>query len=408
MKPTHFHGSTAVQISSGMAGALIIEGGANPDRDLDQVPVIAGNRGNEKIFVLQQFAHDVNGELESFSLVDHNRPLGRPVMVNGQFMPTIRMRPGEVQRWRFVHAGVQENLKLSLQRSDGAGQPVKLHEIAADGLPLGRIVSWPGANPADDEHNLVLGPGYRSDVLVQFDQPGTYALRDLPFSNTRNSIQASLAAALGGAAGQRPASTIAVVEVGGATASAVLPTDGELSGRVPPELAPIEDQEIGDAGQPRQALAFTMGWRRCFDDGSCDPASCSPNPGDFRCRPRFMVNDMANIPGPVPANDRVYTPGRQPRTLRLNRASEWVLTGTGVRHPFHIHVNPFQMERREPNAAGQLDRKRVWKDTVLLPIWGERIALRSRQTVHTGKFVLHCHILSHEDQGMMEDVEIIP
>ena len=39
-------------------------------------------------------------------------------MVNGQLVPTIKMRPGEIQRWRFVHAGVEDNINLSLDEHE--------------------------------------------------------------------------------------------------------------------------------------------------------------------------------------------------------------------------------------------------------------------------------------------------
>ena len=48
----------------------------------------------------------------------------------------------------------------------------------------------------------------------------------------------------------------------------------------------------------------------------------------------------------------------------------------------------------------------VWKDTVLLPNDGTSIHIRARYTDFVGKFVLHCHILAHEDMGMMELVEV--
>ena len=99
------------------------------------------------------------------------------------------------------------------------------------------------------------------------------------------------------------------------------------------------------------------------------------------------------------------------RTLRLSTgrkptAAEWTITAspTGF-HPFHIHVNPFQVDRTEPDATGAIVRRTAWKDTILafkdtLP------PLRTRYLRFTGKFVLHCHILQHEDQGMMQLVEI--
>src|SRR5262249_19920752 len=108
----HLHGSTALQLSSGMAGALIVEGGTDGNGGLDSVPEIAA--ADEKIFVLQQLSYvkrhcppDFGSAacLEDFRDVGAERVVRRPITVNGQFVPVIRMRPGEVQRWRLVHAG---------------------------------------------------------------------------------------------------------------------------------------------------------------------------------------------------------------------------------------------------------------------------------------------------------------
>ena len=67
--------------------------------------------------------------------------------------------------------------------------------------------------------------------------------------------------------------------------------------------------------------------------------------------------------------------------------------------------NPFQVDRSEPDATGQIVRRTVWKDTILASK-GTLPPLRTRYLRFTGQFVLHCHILQHEDQGMMQLVEI--
>jgi FtsP/CotA-like multicopper oxidase with cupredoxin domain len=80
-------------------------------------------------------------------------------LINGQLVPKIYMKPGEVQRWRFIHAGISENVAVALDFHP-------LHEVATDGISLGRSVAWPDAAAADSgpvEYKLVLAPGYRTD-----------------------------------------------------------------------------------------------------------------------------------------------------------------------------------------------------------------------------------------------------
>ncbi|REJ44547.1 MAG: hypothetical protein DWQ54_03260 [Microcystis flos-aquae TF09] len=90
-----------------------------------------------------------------------------------------------------------------------------------------------------------------------------------------------------------------------------------------------------------------------------------------------------------------------------NKAQYWDLetdpnsAAAAPTHPFHIHVNPFQVDRKDPYGKTE----RIWRDTLLITK-GQPQTVRTRYTVFTGKFVLHCHILDHEDQGMMEAVQI--
>jgi FtsP/CotA-like multicopper oxidase with cupredoxin domain len=71
-------------------------------------------------------------------------------------------------------------------------------------------------------------------------------------------------------------------------------------------------------------------------------------------------------------------------------------------HPFHIHVDDFQVIsiNGEPYEASSR------QDTIPLPINGE-VVIRIPFNDFTGKFVYHCHILNHEDNGMMGIVEVV-
>src|SRR5688500_5927129 len=85
----------------------------------------------------------------------------RCISINGQREPIIRLRPGEVQRWRIVQAAHESNLRLALDDH-------LLHSIAYDGIPRSRI---------EGLESLVMAPGQRADVLVQAGAPGTYKLQ---------------------------------------------------------------------------------------------------------------------------------------------------------------------------------------------------------------------------------------
>jgi hypothetical protein len=90
----------------------------------------------------------------------------------------------------------------------------------------------------------------------------------------------------------------------------------------------------------------------------------------------------------------------------------WQVSALGVDHPFHMHINPVWVMRVEiPDERGNLVNildKPEWRDVVWVPRNGGRVVFRSRFPDYVGSFVNHCHILLHEDKGMMQVVETTP
>ena len=131
------------------------------------------------------------------------------------------------------------------------------------------------------------------------------------------------------------------------------------------------------------------------------PVETLPEPQRVR---RFILNHgMAPGMGMVfLINGRPFNHQQVDTQVFLNALEDWEITNTGVMdHPFHLHTNPFQIISRD----GQLESFRAWKDTVLVRV-GETVRLRVRFTDFPGKTVYHCHILDHEDLGMMGTLEI--
>jgi FtsP/CotA-like multicopper oxidase with cupredoxin domain len=353
----HVHGATAIQVSSGMAGVLIVEGG------LDEVPEIQAAADETLLFQQIQYYCGLDsdgkpiydctgkvGEIEQLTNVFGNNtwtPSGRYTTINGVVQPVIRMKAGEVQRWRLLHGGVRETLKVSVSDQQYAIQPGWLHEIAKDGLATGRI----DAIDSDE-----LEPGYRSDVLVQAPTTaGRYYLID-----EKTAANESLLAEA------EPRKVLAVIEVSTDQVTMSLPTSAQLAGYRP--FRDIEDAELTGT----QSVYFNV--------------------------TGFTVGTTAD-------NGKAYDPNDPPRTLKLGAVEEWTVNSIQASHPFHIHVNPFQI--MEKGADGKL-RPGDWKDTLMVKAGdSNQIVVRSRYEDFDGAFVLHCHILDHEDQGMMQGVEIV-
>jgi len=161
--------------------------------------------------------------------------------------------------------------------------------------------------------------------------------------------------------------------------------------------ADVGDAEI--ANEPVQKVQFNI-------DVSAQPL-------------KFEVGSQDHAPRP-------YQADRMDRTLILGRAQEWRLQSQFANHPFHIHVNPFQIvaildpNGKDVSAVNAVDDagggapdpnypglKGVWKDTIWVKGSGYTIIFRTRYQRYIGAYVLHCHILDHEDQGMMQNVQIV-
>ncbi|NER35533.1 MAG: multicopper oxidase domain-containing protein [Oscillatoria sp. SIO1A7] len=361
----HLHGSTALQVSSGMAGALIVE---NPKRGLDKIPQIAAAK--QKIFVFQQIAYDEDGQIENYNNMGSTAWKNGKwhTTVNGQIVPVIIMRPGEVQRWRFIHGGVRESINLELR--DRLGRQIPLHEIAVDGIALGKLDSWKNAP-------IELEPGYRSDVLVKarpwWKISQEYYLVDRPTS--------SRILFPTGEAGHILAKVVVAMTP---PLSMDLPDNEQMAEAKKKDAPPnISEEKIAD--EP-QTLSFSISGGQFMVDGK-----------------PFSLNNV--------------------RELELGKAERWELKtdeqSVAPSHPFHIHVNPFQHDRLEPGQkecvwqdtwlgcllCREPKTERIWRDTLMVK-QGTPETILTRYDKFTGKFVLHCHILDHEDQGMMQLVQI--
>jgi FtsP/CotA-like multicopper oxidase with cupredoxin domain len=349
----HKHGSVAAHLASGMAGMLIVEG-----TGLDTVEAI--NKAEQKVFVFQQipyvFDQQVGAGVVELKYVDQMfspgtwDPSGRFTTINGVVLPVLKIRPGEVQRWRFVHAGLRESILPKLMKV-GPGNTLSvgppLNQIALDGLPLGKV---------QVTDSVELQPGYRSDVVVRFPEKGTYVLLD-----------ERLAPSLTLLGNPEDRKYLARVEVDGDDAGMPLPSDNDVKSFRLPSIDP------GSVNGHQTAL-YTI-------DLTTNPVS-------------FKIDGVS------------YDENNPPHTLKLGNTDDWNIQGTVANHPFHIHVNPFEVYSIvDANGNSRLDEP-VWRDTILMPAGGV-VKFRTRYSVYTGKFVQHCHILDHEDLGMMQLLEII-
>jgi len=219
--------------------------------------------------------------------------------------------------------------------------------IAEDGNPVWEV--W-------DAKSLLLPAGKRFDVLVTGGENGTYPLKSLPYNRSGFSPTSEI--------------NLATVNVQG--------KEGSQTSEVSPSSL-VPRQDLGDAQiAVNRTLVF---------DGSPD-------------------NNTANRFGDVGTNQingKVFNHSRVDYTVNLGDVEEWTLKNTDNEdHTFHIHVNDFQVM----SVNGQPYNAHSLQDMVVIPQGGE-VVVRIPFTDFVGKFFFHCHILPHEDTGMMGVVEVV-
>jgi len=114
-------------------------------------------------------------------------------------------------------------------------------------------------------------------------------------------------------------------------------------------------------------------------------------------------------PGSYSNHYRSFPVVRAEGQRRFAEDKSFMIAGKANDHPFHIHINPMWVLRIDvPDENGELHNilpEPVWMDTVPIPRNGGRVVFRSRFDDFTGKWVNHCHVLQHEDLGMMQEVK---
>ncbi|HEY3135702.1 MAG TPA: multicopper oxidase domain-containing protein [Blastocatellia bacterium] len=404
---SHKHGSTSINLFNGLSGAFIIEDNDPNSRYAYDGKLKAFYRGNLKQLVLffQQITSTINLLTAGAGAA--------PVLVNGQFTPTITMRPGEVQLWRMINACVQRALTFQFASCNTGDPPPQFKQTAQDGVqfhPLNYQIQ-----PLTQNNSINMAPANRIDALVQAPMKlGTYTLGPTN-------------------------APIAFIQVTGTAMQMGFPSTADFP-EMPPFLNTITDAEIKRPLQP-------------------PPATCKvTQPTDIPTRiicygwEKGRQTPFRTGAGAAPhytIDGKQFEDNHVDQTMTLDTAEEWLIVNqTTVAHPFHIHVNPFQIvEVFDPNTMTKpvrivVDRAdadaarakwgdsktyvagpRVWWDNFALPLAqksGNQMILgpdgfaatpgyfimRSRFVDFTGLYVQHCHILAHEDRGMMQLLQV--
>ena len=296
----------------------------------------------ERVLVISDITLDRSGAVAQVSQMQ--RIAGREgdlVLVNGQLRPGLQARPGERQRWRVVNACTSRFLRLRLD-----GQRLQLLGIDSGRFPSSKEVG-----------EVLLAPGNRADLLVTA-AGGSSSLRTLAVDRGRG-------AGMGDTAGRELEVSLATLRVAG---TAVAEPDP-----VPAQPAPVDLRGSDVAARRRLTFAMGMG-------GGGMGGGMGMN---------FTIDG------------REFDPARVDQRVRLGTVEEWTIGNTSpMDHPFHLHVWPMQLIDDNGRAVAEP----TWRDVVVVPAGGQ-VTVRVRFDTFPGRTVYHCHILDHEDLGMMGVLE---
>jgi len=340
----HHHGVVADQLFGGLYGAIIVGDPHTPEPGSGAVPVT-----RERVLVVSDMSLDASGRVRSVSTMD--QMLGREgdlVLVNGQARPVLAARPGERERWRIVNACAGRYLRLRLD-----GQQLQLL-----GIDSGRFFA------PRHVQEVVLATGNRADLLVTA-APGTSRLAALPYD--RGGMMGMMGSGGAGGAGDIEGTTLATFEVAGSVGSALPP--------VPAQGQPRDLR--GETVTARRALTLAMGMGTGMGMGS----------GGLR----FAIDG------------KTFDPNRVDQSVRVGSVEEWTITNTSpLDHPLHLHVWPMQLIE----SGGQPLDSPTWQDVVNIPA-RTHVKVRVAFDTFSGRTVYHCHVLDHEDRGMMGVLEAL-
>jgi FtsP/CotA-like multicopper oxidase with cupredoxin domain len=337
----HPHHDTARQIYMGLTGMIIVDDGTDARLGLPQT---FGNDDLPLILQDRSFASDGSIQYESDSLAIVYGARGDTVIVNGAIAPVAKVPPGLV-RLRLLNAANAQNfeLRFSDQRT--------FHIIASDGgfLPAPVAVT-----------QLRISPAERFEVLVDFANGKAVALENGPDEEMGE---------FGRLAPDGSADYVPVMRFEPMTTK-------PLVTEMPTRFVELSPASQASAVRRRQFIV---------------------NSGV--CMNRTRAGEHADMVALTGINGQTFDMERIDVETKLGTTEVWEVVSAGMAHPFHIHGALFRIlsivgAPPPPQLTG-------WKDVVLVEDRAELLVTFNQPATRDHPFVYHCHILEHEEAGLM-------
>jgi FtsP/CotA-like multicopper oxidase with cupredoxin domain len=365
----HVHGISEAAVQGGASGAIVVEG-------IERfIPAVAGLR--QQVLMVRDSlvaagSPPPGGAVPSWDLSLNYVPIAYPAMAPA----AIPIRPLEKQLWRVVNASADTILDLQL-RYDGRRQPLQV--VALDGVPVGSQDGTARGRALTQNH-VLLAPSARAELIVTAPGP-----------DVRRAALVTLNVDTGPDGDNDPSRTLANLQV-----SADAPE--------PPLLVPAAT--AGATGTSARAQRFAglaaahpaAERKLYFSEVLSDPSD-----------PDSPTNFFITVDGQTPA---LFSPDNPPAIVTTQGTVEdWTIENRALEnHEFHMHQIHFLVlaQNGVPVANGQ------YLDVINVPYWsghGPYPSVKVRMDFRgsdVGDFVYHCHILGHEDSGMMAIIRVQP
>ncbi|MGA7574496.1 MAG: multicopper oxidase domain-containing protein [Terriglobales bacterium] len=356
----HVHGFTEFQVNGGAAGAIVVEG-------MEKYrPEVKGL--TEHVFVIRQ------QYLVPWIPGPYQLTINYQVAPFAGLKPIIQMQPGEKQFWRVANASLQDFLELQVLENDN---PKPLQLIALDGYPLAQT---------REETTILVPPAGRAEFIVKAPAAGGSATFYTAGYSTGPTGNADLAGII---------ANIQVTDNGQSSSSS--------RGQAPIPMASTRAPASAPAA-PSTGIKFS------------DLAHQSVT----ATRKLYFSEEFGGTNGPIEfyitvdgQKQKVFEPNEKPViTTKVGAVEDWTIENRALEtHAFHIHQIHFQVLEVDGKPAANSDLR----DTIEIPYWSGKgpypsvkVRMDFRDPTIAGTFLFHCHILLHEDLGMMHKILVEP
>jgi FtsP/CotA-like multicopper oxidase with cupredoxin domain len=365
----HVHGLSEAAVQGGASGAIIVQGIQNLQ------PAVAG-MPQRLLIIRDQIVPDApdDSDVPAWDLSLNYVPISYP-----QNIPAVLpMKRGNTELWRVLNASADAIIDLQL---DYDGVPQTLGVVALDGVPTG---SQDGTRRGTvvNMTSILMPPAARAEFIVTAPPPSVH-----------NAVLKTLNVDTGPDGDNDPERPLGVIQLSDDAGRMITAAGAGL-----PALPSVVRKPGRQRFEGLREAAVTATRKLFFSE------VIPPDPDE---EPTFFIT----VDGQTPV---AFSPDNPPAiTTTRGAVEEWTIENrSGEAHEFHMHQIHFLLEKI--NGVPVPPEQQQFLDMINIPFWsgsGPYPSVTVRMDFRgkvVGDFVYHCHILEHEDHGMMAIIRVLP